>query len=168
MQTQLKNWKGTFEIQFDFAVHFKADLTKQVYRQSYYEIPNVVQESSPSHTITWTSLIRFDDFNIEYCSKGQDAGKLKFTANFYGVDHTDNFFPYSNPGTHKKSVEIPLNEFDLFYPVEVTQSLDGTVTIKIDDKQHSLTDTRLNHNVLVKIESNVNRFATLKDVRIKE
>ena len=159
MQTQLKNWRGTFEIQFEFAVHFKADLTKQVYRQSYYEIPNVVQESSPSHTITCTSLIRFDDFNIEYCSKGQDAGKLKFTANFYGVDHT---------GSQRKSVEIPLNEFDVFYPVEVTQSIDGTVTIKIDDKQHSLTDTRLNHNVIVKIESNVNRFATLKDVRIKE
>ena len=83
------------------------------------------------------------------------------------MDHTDNFNPMDT-GSHRKSVEIPLNEFDLFYPVEVTQSIDGTVTINIDDKQHTLTDTRLNHNVIVKIESNVNRFATLKDVRIKE
>lgn len=158
LQKKLANWKGTFEISFEFAVNSKIDLTKQVYKKSYYEIQDV-EESSPTRSISCISLIRFDDFNIEYCSKGQNVGNFKFTTNFYGLDES---------GSQRKSIEIPLNDFNTFYSTEVKQGIDGTVDIKINDIQHSLLDTRLHRDAIVKIENNVNPFATLKDVRIKE
>ena len=157
LQKNLRNWKGTFEINFDFAVHSKIDLTKQVYQKSYYEIQDI--EESDFITIACISLIRFDDFNIEYCSNGQNVGNLKFTTNFYGLDES---------GSQRKSIEIPLNEFNVFYSTEVKQDLNGNVDIKINDVQHSLVDTRLHRDVIVKIENNVNPTATLKDVTIKE
>ena len=86
-------------------------------------------------------------------------GNLKFTTNFYGLDES---------GSQRKSIEIPLNDFNVFYSTEVKQGIDGNVDIKINDIQHSLLDTRLHRDVIVKIENNVNPFATLKDVRIKE
>ena len=159
----LRNWQSTFNINFDFAVNAKTDLTRQVFETSYYEYQDTNVGIYPNFLINCTSVIRFEDFNIEYCSKGTDSGTMKFTSNFFGRDS----------GQNRESVEVPMLHFNTFQHFEVTQTKteDGSGLITINqngETQHTLTDSRINRDAIIKIETNINSFATLKDVKITE
>ena len=147
---RLRDWKGTSQIRFEFEAHSGANLTRNTTKENYYH-----------------DFLRFEDFNIEYCScspenncRRGDAGYLKFTTNFNDYDSVD-----------RASVQFPSFGLNETQHVEVMLDRTGVIKIKVNSQTKHLVDNEIDkkRSILIKVKpSTINDFATIMNVRITE
>ena len=158
----LDDWKGTLQIRFEFKTHSVTNLTRSTTKENYYED----YEDYNDIIVNCIGFLRFEDFNIEYCScssnhncrRGYHAGYLKFTTNFYGNNDAD-----------RASVQFQSFGLNETQHVEVILDSTGVIKIKVNSQTKHLVDNRIDEYVGIKIEpSTINSFAKIMNVRITE
>ena len=158
-EKKLFDWKGTFQIRFEFEAHSVTNLTRNITKEKYYGD----RYNSDVIIVNCQGFLMIEDFNIEYCScspnhncRLSDVGYLKFTTNFDGVDRASVQFP-----------SFGLNETQ---PVEVMLDRTGVIKIEVNSQIKHLVDNRIDKRLYIQSikPSNINAFATIMNVRITE
>ena len=158
-EKKLFDWKGTFQIRFEFEAHSVTNLTRNITKEKYYGD----RYNSDVIIVNCQGFLMIEDFNIEYCScspnhncRLSDVGYLKFTTNFDGVDRASVQFP-----------SFGLNETQ---PVEVMLDHTGVIKIEVNSQIKHLVDNRIDKRLYIQSikPSNINAFATIMNVRITE
>ena len=179
---RLRDWKGTFQIQFEFSVQSLTNLTRETDEKSYYDadFPRW-SERGQKMVVSCREFLRFEDFNIEYCSckpswfgfgANSVAGSLKFTTNFYASyeqmeDRQGRLVAL--PPIDRLSTEFPTFNLNEIQHVEVTLDGTGMIKIKVNSEIKQLMDKRLERDVPIKVDPTyIKSFATIMNVKITE